>query len=219
MIMKKLLLLVVPLLFASCFGGGSDDDRSGLRRAAIIAQDIVKQKFSSDCEFDTYDIRGEECDVKDRYKVLQKFTSSKNGYPQEYVYKIYIQYYGGDWADVNNWDYGQLVIENVSTGKQDYFSGTMKDKETVVPSNEKVINVAGVEFDVVEKNENFIRLAYAKKLGRSQLKDAVIELKDQYGNIQFCVKPNIQRGEEYAAFTFNTFYDYDSNEVVSFKDL
>ena len=218
--MKKLFLFILPFLFVSCIGGNNNnDDRKGLTRAAIIAQDIIKDKFCNDCEFDTYDIRGEECEVKDRYKVLQQFTSSKYGYSQQYVYKIYIQYYGGDWADVNNWDYGQLVIENVSTGKQEYFHGTMKERENVVYGNENVVEISGLKFDVVEKNNNFIRLANDNKLNRNQLKSAILELKDKYKSIYFCVKPNVDRGKEYAAFTFNTFYDYDSNEVISFNDL
>lgn len=218
--MKKLFLFILPFLFVSCIGGNNNnDDRKGLTRAAIIAQDIIKDKFCNDCEFDTYDIRGEECEVKDRYKVLQQFISSKYGYSQQYVYKIYIQYYGGDWADVNNWDYGQLVIENVSTGKQEYFHGTMKERENVVYGNENVVEISGLKFDVVEKNNNFIRLANDNKLNRNQLKSAILELKDKYKSIYFCVKPNVDRGKEYAAFTFNTFYDYDSNEVISFNDL
>lgn len=219
MIMKKLFLFILPFLFVSCIGGSNNsDDREGLTRAAIIAQDIIKDKFCNDCEFDTYDIRGEECDVKDRYKVLQKFTSSKYGYSQQYVYKIFIQYYGGDWTDVNNWDYGQLVIENVSTGKQEYFHGTMKDRENAVHGNENVV-VSGLEFDVVEKNDDFIRLANDKKMSRDQLRSVILELKNKYKSIYFCVNPNVGRGKEYAAFTFNTFYDYDSNEVISFNDL
>jgi hypothetical protein len=209
----------LPFLFVSCLGGGNNDSRASLTRAAIIAQDIIKNKFCNDCEFDTYDIRGEECDVKDRYKVLQQFTSSKYGCPQKYVYKIYIQYYGGDWADVNNWDYGQLVIENVSTGKQEYFHGTMKNREKEVSGNGKTIEISGVKFEIVENNNNFIRLANDNKLSRNQLKNAILELKDKYNSIYFCVKPNTDRGKEYAAFIFNTFYDYDNGETFLFEKL
>lgn len=207
-------ILCCIAILDSCVGSSSDEG-ANLNRAAIIAQDIIKSEFNSNCDFDDMDVRGEETDVADRFKVYQKF--SVDG--QDYVYKIFIQYKGGDWSDKNNWTYGTLTIENVLTGEQKIFSGTMEAEEaaaTVAPAS---ITAGGIVLDIAEQQPTAIRLSMERKLTHAEMKAVVMDLKDKYTNIMFCVDPKTQRGDEYAAYTNGTMFDYDTNVIKKFKDF
>lgn len=94
------------------------NDNITLTRAAITAQDFVKQKFFYKCNFSDRDIRGEQTSVKNRWNVLQKFTCKKDGVERQYVYKCILQYKGGDWTEKRNWTLITLIVEDVNTGKQ-----------------------------------------------------------------------------------------------------
>lgn len=215
--MKKVYLIAMLFCVAlldSCVGSNSEQG-TNLNRAAIIAQEIIESEFNPDCDFDDSDIRGEETDVKDRFKVFQKFSSGG----QEYVYKIFIQYKGGDWSDINNWSCGTLTIENVATGEQKIFKGTMKEEDAAAAVAPASITAGGIQFDVAEQGPKFIRLSMDRKLKRNEIKAVVDELKDKYSNIMFCVIPKTQRGEEYAAYSSGTMFDYDSGDIKKFEDF
>lgn len=185
-----------------------------LKQAAIIAQDFVKENFASDCDFDDLDVRGEETSVKNRFKVLQKFTSSKLGYEQEFVYKIYIQYYGGDWADKKNWDYGQLIVENTSTREQNVYFGSMKDKDAQAETKNDAIEAGGAIFFVVDKTDDVVRLCNPAKLDKVQLKDAINELKGQYKTIYFTTAKD--RDHDYVSFINGVVED--NGDVIAFEN-
>lgn len=199
----------------SAYTTDDEDTGANLNRAAIIAQDIIKSEFNTNCDFDDMDIRGEETDVADRFKVYQKF--SVDG--QDYVYKIFIQYKGGDWSDKNNWTYGTLTIENVLTGEQKIFSGTMKAEEAAAAVAPASITAGGIVLDIAEQQPTAIRLSMERKLTHAEMKAVVMDLKDKYTNIMFCVDPKTQRGDEYAAYTNGTMFDYDTNEIKKFADF
>lgn len=111
--MKRILLLIPILVafvacnnnyqqpsndFASTLSESSTPHYSSPKDAAPeIARTFVKRKFSSNCNFEK-DVVLENTMVSNRYQVMQKFKS--NG--QEYVYKIFIQYFDGDVNDVSN---------------------------------------------------------------------------------------------------------------------
>ena len=198
-------------------GGVNTNAETGanLNRAAIIAQDIIKSEFNSDCDFDDIDIRGEETSVPNRFKVYQKFSADG----QEYVYKIFIQYKGGDWSDINNWSYGTLTIENVATGEQKIFSGSMKAEEAAASVEPVSITAGGIVLDIAERKPTAIRLSMERKLTHAEMKAVVNDLKEQYSNIMFCVNPKTQRGDEYAAYTNGTMFDYDTNEINKLDDF
>ena len=187
-----------------------------LTQASIIAHDFVKDNFASDCDFDDLDIRGEAVDaVQGRFKVLQKFTSSKYGSEQEYVYKIYIQYYGGEWEDKNNWDYGELTIENTSTQQQYHFNGTMKELDLQASSLGKK-TIAGVEF-----KESFVKevIIYStpKQIEIEKLRAVAQELKGNPKTIMFYIDSEIEGGEEYASVIGNNFFYHPLNKIESLK--
>ena len=122
-LIKKIpILLLFAFAFFGCDFGSSEDEQ--YRKASIIAQDFVEEKMGS-CNFESLNYVGEKTLVENRYKILQKFT--KGG--EQYVYRIYIQYNGGEWTDRKNWCYGELTIENTKTGQQYRYNGTMKQQD------------------------------------------------------------------------------------------
>lgn len=207
-------ILCCIAMLDSCVGSSSDEG-ANLNRAAIIAQDIIKSEFNPNCDFDDMDIRGEETFVENRFKVFQKFSADG----QDYVYKIFIQYNGGDWSDKNNWSYGTLTIENVLTGEQKIFTGTMEAEEAAEAVAPASITAGDMVFDIAEQQPTAIRLSMERKLTHAEMKAVVLELKEKYSNIMFCVEPKTQRGDEYAAYTNGTMFDYDSNEIKKIEDF
>lgn len=231
--MKKtkilLSMLVLGLFVVAAVGSGEDgsnsstsdtsysDSSSGpssevnLRRASIIAHDFVKDKMG-DCSFDDLDYRGEETSVPNRFKVLQKFIH--NG--EQYVYKIYIQYNGGDWEDRNNWSFGELTIENTMTGKQLRYNGTMKADERAKATAGGKITAAGIEFSIAEQIGKSIRIYNNERLTVEQIKAVARELFTTYEIIQFAKYPKIDRGEDYCAYQYKLILEHDINKVHSF---
>jgi hypothetical protein len=194
------------------------EDQPTLERAAFTAQDFIKSLFSSDCDFDDLDIRGEETSVHGRYEVFQKFTSSKSGSEREYVYKIFIQHFGGDWTDKSNWDYGTLTIEDVATGQQEVFKGSMKDREVSAAAEPGTMVVNGIQFNVVEQTAQYVRLSTPEQLSHEDLISVARSI-DGDGNVFFCTDGHTARGEEYAAKTGNNLFDYTghSESIVKLK--
>ena len=182
-----------------------------LRRASIVAQDFVKDKMG-DCDFENLDYRGEETSVPNRFKVLQKFTH--NG--EQYVYKIYIQYKGGEWEDRNNWSYGELTIENTMTGRQLRYNGTMKAEERAKATAGGKITAAGIDFSIAEQSGKSIRIYNNKRLTLEQIKAVARELYTTYEVIQFAKYPKIDRGEDYCAYQFKLILEHDINKVQRF---
>ena len=196
--------------YSSSSSSGSPGE-ANLRRASIIAHDFVEDKMG-DCDFDDLDYRGEETSVPNRFKVLQKFTH--NG--EQYVYKIYIQYKGGEWEDRNNWSYGELTIENTMTGKQLRYNGTMKAEERAKATAGGKITAAGIEFNIAEQNGKSIRIYNNERLTLDQIKAVARELYTTYEVIQFAKYPKINRGEDYCAYQYRLILEHDIDKVQSF---
>jgi hypothetical protein len=136
------------------------------------------------------------------------------GYEQEFVYKIYIQYYGGDWADKKNWDYGQLIVENTSTREQNVYFGSMKDKDAQAETQNDAIEAGGAIFFVVDKTDDVVRLCNPAKLDKVQLKDAINELKGQYKTIYFTTAKD--RNHDYVSFINGVVED--NGDIIAFDN-
>lgn len=233
--MKKFaILLSVIFLMTGCVGSlesnttNSTENQStaltseiesggvNLTQASIIAQEFVKENFASDCDFEDIDIRGEAIETTPgRFKVLQKFTSKKFGSEQEYVYKIFIHYYGGEWEDKNSWDYGQLTIENASTGEQYVYNGSMKQRDSM-PIDAGTKNIAGIDFKETHK-KSVIIYSTPEQLPYEKLKLVAQELKGSEQTIMFYVDSEIETGEEYASVIGNNFFYHPLNKIDSLK--
>ena len=179
------------------------------RKASIISQDIVQEKIGK-CDFEKLNYVGETTLVENRYKILQKFTHKG----EQYVYRIYIQYNGGEWTNRDNWSYGELTIENSSTGKQLRYDGTMKSEEKV---SSGMITAGGVDFKIAEKIGTTIRIYSDKKLSLNEIKKVVKDLYKQYDIIHFAVYPRIERGDEYCTYQMKMIFDYDKDDVIGFN--
>lgn len=202
---------------ATTFSDGQSDNK-WLRRASIMAQSYVKSNFAADANFRDLDYRGEESPVvANRYKVLQKFTATVDGREQDFIYRIWIQYYGGEWEDKNNWDYGELTIENVGTGRQWRYDGGMKAKEKVTSGKS---NVGGTEYSIVEAvAPNYIRICTPKRLKDSEIRTIATELGRQYDSIFFCTNDKKSRGEEYVNVQGDIVFDYRGGGIKNLDEL
>lgn len=215
-ILPMLLVLSFLICMTACSGGSqsspqTSSDKVDLGKASIIAHDFVEEKMG-ECDFEDLDYRGEETLVPNRFKVLQKFTN--NG--EQYVYKIYVQYKGGEWEDINNWSYGELTIESTKTGKQFRYNGTMKEEEKADAIAGGKLQAAGIEFEIAELNGKAIRIYTDKKLSMDEIKAVAKELHSTYEIIQFSQYPKIDRGEEYCVYQYKMILDHDNNKVISF---
>lgn len=92
------------------------------RKCAIISEDFVKSKlkFPLESEIRTsahvHEVEGNQAII------INKFTTKNAfGVTSEYVYKIWMNFNGGEWEDVENWSYSKLIIENAATGEKTVF--------------------------------------------------------------------------------------------------
>lgn len=167
-----------------------------LRRASIIAQDFVEKALGVDCDFESLNYQGEETLIDDRYKVLQKFTAKVDGQEGEFVYRIYGQYFGGEWNDINNWAYGTLEIENTQTHSTKVFKGDMKEREEARNQVNQNYEIDGVAYKVLYDNGDILQVSSKKELPRNVI-TKISQKYSGYSSIFFHVDGKTNRGEEY----------------------
>lgn len=167
-----------------------------LRRASIIAQDFVEKALGVDCDFESLSYQGEETLIEGRYKVLQKFTAKVNGQDGEFVYRIYVQYFGGEWNDINNWSYGTLEIENTQTHATKIFKGDMKEREEARNQVNQNYEIDGVAYKVLYDNGDILQVSSKKELPRNVI-TKICHKYSGYSSIFFHVDGKTNRGEEY----------------------
>ena len=129
--MKKILIIAVVLV-ASVSCNTAPKDASDKITSYVMAQDMIKEKFRfpEEVKFEQRDLIHEvdgpgEC-------VLMGAVTAENafGVRSRYIYKIWLIYSGGEWADSRNWSYSRLIIEDIATGKQETFIGNPKQPYT-----------------------------------------------------------------------------------------
>jgi len=208
------LMATVLLMVAGCANtsGGKYDNpseySSDMEVAALAAaQSFIRSQYAADAVFDGSQVTIEPTFVENRYKVMQRFDSEqRDGY--NFVYRIWVQKFP------TGWEFGNLGIERAGGERVLTTNGRMKEIEQADGMGDK-LTAGGVEFTIVEKNPTAIRISTQTKLDRKQLKAAIIELKTKYETIQFATSDKPQRGEEYASWTGNMFFDYDADEIIS----
>lgn len=120
--MKKILLVIIGLVFSFISCDSSVDIKS---RASIISEDFVKERlnYPATADFGWDTVWTPDYLDENRGTLLKKFTAKNAfGVPIEYVYKIDIRYLGGEWTDTSNWTYDYLIIEEVQSRKQHYYT-------------------------------------------------------------------------------------------------
>lgn len=142
--------------------------------------------------------------VENRYKILQRFDSDlRDG--NNFVYRIWVQKFP------SGWEFGNLGIERAGGERVLTTNGRMKEMERKVGDK---ITAGGIDFTVAEMSPKAIRIYTDQKLSRKQLKAAIIDLRLQYETIQFATSASHERGEEYAGWVGEMFFDYDANEII-----
>lgn len=232
--MKRILLLIPILVafvacnnnyqqpandFASTLSVSSTPHYSSPKDAAPeIARTFVKHNFSSNCNFES-DVVLENTMETNRYQVMQKFKSSG----QEYVYKIFIQYFNGDVNDVDSWEFNQLVIEDVNTGKQTYFNGKLDSriKRTVGIGNTVEFN--GIQFKVKDARiGTAIEFSHKGTLTRKQLAGALKEMHETYGYDVYNIYRENKLDEDYFSYhatgNLSGVFDYEHNKIYESLD-
>ena len=174
--------------------------------ALDAAQDFIRSEFAFDAEFQSKGTIIEKTQVADRYKVLQRFDSEiKDGHNM--VYRMWVQKFP------SGWEYGNLGIEQAGGERVFTTNGRMKEMEQKDGIGD-VISAGGVEFIIAEKKPTVIRIYTDHKLSREQLRAAIVDLIDRYDSIQFATTANHERGDEYASWTADMFFDYDTDEII-----
>lgn len=120
--MKKLLLLLgVVLLLGGC------DASVGMRsKASVMSEDFVLQRlrYPATADFESLGVIWEPENEEGTKGVLIKKFTAKNafGVPIQYIFKIKIEFLGGEWELIENWTYDYLIIEEIPSGKQEYYT-------------------------------------------------------------------------------------------------
>jgi hypothetical protein len=94
--MKKIILFLL-FIFISC---GSNDPN-----ACIISEDFIKKDLynPSTADFSSFDC-STEYNSDGTYTILRKVGAKNSlGVEREYIYKLKLNFNGGEWVDMNNW--------------------------------------------------------------------------------------------------------------------
>lgn len=175
--------------------------------AISAAKDVIRAEFAKDAHFVDDECVAYGTDVPGRYRVEGRFSSVSKDY-SALVFGIYIQKFR------SGWDYGRFMIQNAYDGS--YLinkSGRMKEKDQKEGIGD-VISAGGINFIVAENFTGGIRIYTEQKLSRAQLKAAIIALRTQYETIQFATTAKHERGDEYAGWLGDMFFDYDADEII-----
>lgn len=199
-------------------------------QASIKSEYYVKQKlsFSEEAKFEG-DRRGEET-AKNEFTVYQQLTA-KNAFGVKtlYTYKIKMKFKGGEWTDIENWEYADLIIENTTTHEKQTYEGNMtystngKSVEELckeVEQNDPMCDtIAGIRCKIIELSSVAIRYGTPKKLTLKQMKAIWLQKKKEYNTIQFCDLKHTKRGKEYASFIGDSFFNFETGSIVKVDKL
>lgn len=228
--MKNLFYFFVCVVFLGCndnykVSRDENPDNSNLNcstrysypkdAAHKIAQTFVKQTFSEDCKFEK-DVVLEKTMVENRYQVMQKFKSNKQGIELTYVYKIFIQYFDDDVNDVSNWEFGQLIVEEVNNGKQEYFRGNLESREKKSLGIGKTVEFNGIQFKIIDaRNGTTLKFSHKGELSRKKLGEALKEMHEVYGYKFYHIYRDTNLSEDYLTYNADPpgVFDYDNNKI------
>lgn len=87
-------------------------------KCTFIAQEFVKSKLNNPNTFlvksssSIHELNNNQVYVSNNFIANNVFGIENN-----YVYKIWLNFKGGEWDDINNWSYSKLVLQNSNTGE------------------------------------------------------------------------------------------------------
>jgi hypothetical protein len=166
---------------------------ASLSEAIKMAQLFVKSKVGGSISFNNSEMKGCEAvsAIKNRFKVFQEYTlTDQSGNSQKYLYKTYVQFFGGDKDALCNWDYGVLTIENRESGEQTVFRGKMKERDLEKNSTGTIV-ANGITFNILKQNPGvYVRLGYNGNLNREQIAKVLEDLQNEYDYQKYILYSN-----------------------------
>lgn len=222
--MKKLiycLFLFCSITLSSCSDGTTSRKEPDARptitssgevvipeSAISAAKDVIRHEFSDDAHFVDDECVAYATDVPGRYRVEGRFSSANKDY-SSLVFGIYIQKFD------TGWEYGHFIIQNDYDGEYVLRkNGNMKKMESEDGVGD-IITAGGIDFTVAEKKPRAVRIYTEHKLSRSQLKAAIVDLMPKYETIHFATTAKHERGEEYAGWLNDMFFDFEADEIIN----
>lgn len=195
-----------------------------LSEAIKMAQLFVKSKVDGNISFNNSEMKGCEAvpSIKNRFKVFQEYTlTDQSGNRQKYLYKTYVQFFGGDKDVLSNWDYGVLTIENEESGKQTVFRGKMKERDLEQNSTGTIV-ANGITFNILKQNPGvYIRLGYDGNLNRGQIAQVLEDLQNEYDYKKYILYSNSNTNDPTIEYQpnnggFSGVYDYTKSKTKVF---
>lgn len=206
---------------------GVEDVSNGdvcLSEAIKMAQQFVKSEVGGDISFNNSELKGCEAvsSIKNRFKVLQEYTlTDQSGNSQKYIYKTYVQFFGGAKDALCDWDYGVLTIENEASGKQTIFKGKMKERDLEQNSTGTIV-ANGITFDILKQNPGvYIQLGYNENLNREQIAKVLEDLQNEYDYEKYILFSNSNTDDPTIEYQpnnggFSGVYDYTKSKTKVF---
>lgn len=212
----------VELQNTTSYGSHTPHYSSPKDAAPEIARAFVKQKFASDCKFEN-DVVLENTMVDNRYQVMQKFKSSKQGVELTYVYKIFIQYFDGDVNEVSSWDFNQLTVEEVNNGEQTYFRGNLDSRIKKTVGIGSTVEFANVEFKIIDvRIGTSLAFSHKGKLTRKQIAEALKEMHNTYNYEVYHIYHDYNLKEDYiqwqASGNLTAVFDFEKDKIYETPD-
>lgn len=200
-------ILSLLLTIASCSSGSSDKSTENTQDSTSVSGDGMEEVFSFthnyvmayalDAVYDNSIYVLDTIEGDHRFVLIRKFHSNEKG-DCNFVYRAFLK------KEPWGWELDDLIIDK-EEGEQVF-------AWSEATSNE--IKAGGITFKKIEGSGDIIRLSTPKKLTRRQLRNAIMELKNTYGVIQFATEAHPERGQEYAAWAADIFFDFDKNETI-----
>lgn len=208
-------IVVVMVGLLSACSSSSDNKKPNLPydelNALEAAQAVVREKYASDAEFDNEKLKVEKTEVRNRFKVVQRFDSDiRDG--RFFVYRIWVQKFGSEW------EYGTLEIEDVSGNKVHFSKGEMKERELDEMLSPKTGSTGNVDYIIIKQNEpNYVRVYTPERLSRDEVLEIYNQLKNKYETIYYS-KSTDPDDEEYMTILNGLVCEHDIDKVTKLAD-
>lgn len=198
-------------------GGGASSSQ-----AEIMAEDVIKQFIKN---ADDADINVESATpMKNGHFSILMSIKNKNDFGTEVNSKatFIMAFVSGDWTELSNWRYGDIIIGDDMTNEINTIPGNLKKEEVKLNENKKDIDnieLGGLKFDVIESHNGAMRLYYDTKIKNLKtIRKIYSDMKKKnISVVMFNVVDPAKRGDEYSAISNGVYCDYDNNTVIELK--
>lgn len=135
---------------------------------------------------------------------------------------LYLSDSSANIRDNRNWTVRNLSLAVVEeSGDTSIWRLDSRNKPAAELLRQEIVDiwVSGIEFKIAEKTPSAIRLITRNRLSLDEHKRVIEQLKYRYSTIQFGTFDAPGRGEDYAAYDGNYYYDYKAGKTIKAKDF